>query len=145
MILLQSNDSFDELGKLNLDTGEISFLSKSQNPQASCTLIQGHYAKVGDSLVCLYRFDDVLYLRIGELQFEITDRVLCYLSRELNNRSFKLISDGKELVNVVYTPVKPEIPLNRDPTPFIEEEDFDFMLFIHNVINNFDRRHRIYR
>jgi hypothetical protein len=32
-----------------------------------------------------------------------------------------------------------------DPTPFVEEEDFDFMWFIHNVLSDPARRESIWR
>jgi hypothetical protein len=31
-----------------------------------------------------------------------------------------------------------------DPTAFVEEEDFDFLLFVHKVLTESGRRHRVY-
>lgn len=44
-----------------------------------------------------------------------------------------------------WTYQRPVIDLSQyDPTPFIEEEHFDFCLFVHNVVNDPGRRERIY-
>jgi hypothetical protein len=48
------------------------------------------------------------------------------------------------LVNFRYHLPVNEVPLSIDPTPFIDEEDFDFLLFVHNVLAQDERRHRVY-
>jgi hypothetical protein len=55
-----------------------------------------------------------------------------------------LISNGALLFSFEYNAPKLDIPLENDPTPFVEEEDFDFLLFVNNVLKDKARRERIY-
>lgn len=143
-MLLQSKDEFDALMELDAITGSHRILSRKQHPEITNTPVAGGYSVVDTIPACLYRRDNALYFRLGEDECQITDDVESVLAREDGYSLFQLVRNGKLLVDFKYRSSPPEVPLRIDPTPFIEEEDFDFLLFVHNVLEQADRRHRVY-
>ena len=143
-ITLQSQDKFAELARLSLDTGEVSFVSKHSDPALKAAVTSGGYSIVNGVMCSLYKVGGGLYLRVGEQALEITDEVEARLDRSPKKHTFQLLRDGKLLLEFIYSPPKSDIPLADDPTPFIEEEDFDFLLFVTNVLKDKSRRQRVY-
>lgn len=142
-MILQSKDEFDQLMELNPITGRRQFLSRKQHPEIASMRLSGGYSIVNGMIVCLYRVDNALYFRLGEEEFKIADDATSILVHENGYRLFQLVQNGNLLVNFRYRSPVYEVS-NIDPTPFIDEEDFDFFLFVHNVLNQGDRRHRVY-
>jgi hypothetical protein len=56
---------------------------------------------------------------------------------------FDLTKNGTALVSLKYK--TPAVPVSAfDVTPFAEDEDFDFLLFVHNVLSDPERRRDIW-
>jgi hypothetical protein len=143
-VLLQSQDVFDELAEVNTETWQVSFLSKRQDPSLARKPVSGRYSIVDGEMCALYRLDNKLCLRVGEQTFEITDAVEARLNRQPDIHIFQLLSNGNLLLEFTYSAPTLDVPLTDDPTPFVEEEDFDFPLFVNNVLHDTGRRQRIY-
>jgi hypothetical protein len=143
-MILQSKDEFDEVMELDSITGRRQILSRKRNPEITSIRPSGGYSIVNGVLVCLYRVDSALYFRLGEEEFRITDDAASTFVREDGYRVFQLVENGNLLVNFRYHLPVNEVPLSIDPTPFIDEEDFDFLLFVHNVLAQDERRYRVY-
>jgi len=144
LMILQSKDEFDEVMELDPITGRQQLLSRKRHPEITGMRPSGGYSIVNGTIVCLYRVDSTLYFRLGEEEFKITDDATSVLVREDGYRLFQLVQNGNLLVNFRYRCPVNEIPLSTDPTPFMDEEDFDFLLFVHNVLAQDERRHRVY-
>jgi len=95
-------------------------------------------------VLILYREADVLHLRLDDTDFELTDDTRIELSRGDVN-VLTAVRGGTVLFSLKYQPPVIEPPLEIDPTPFVEEEHFDFGLFVYNIMRDVDRRSRIYR
>jgi hypothetical protein len=148
-MLVESQDRFEDVGDFDPRSGRLVELKRNE-PAARRLLtesLRGHYARLSDKLAVLYRDDGDLWLRLGEhavplraqppsVRYERTDRQHARLA---------LLADGAEVAAVEYRP-GPTIgpPLDEDPTPFIDAEDWDFGLFVHNVMTDDGRRQRIY-
>ncbi|HKZ78760.1 MAG TPA: hypothetical protein VJ124_10690 [Pyrinomonadaceae bacterium] len=143
-MILQSQDDFDKVAELDRNTGEYRFLSKKKHPEIAAIPMSGGCSVVNGTMVCLYRTEGVLYLRVGAQEFKLTDDVTAKIAREDKYRVFELLRNGNLLVNFKYASASFEVPLELDPTPFIEDEDFDFFLFVHNVLKQTGRRQRVY-
>jgi len=143
-MILESKDDFDQLTELDPNTGAYRLLSRKLQPELTTTRPSGGYSMVNGTMLSLYRRDGVLYFRAGDREFKLADDVISTLTREDNNRVFQLIQDGNSLVIFRYLPPVHEVALSIDPTPFVEEEDFDFLLFVHKVLAETGRRHRVY-
>jgi hypothetical protein len=59
--------------------------------------------------------------------------------------TFVLRRGGQELLREAY-PLSPDIrSIANDPTPMVEAEDFDLLLFVRNLLRDPERAGRIYR
>lgn len=143
-MILQSKDDFDQLAELDPSTGTYRLVSRKEHPELTTIPPAGAYSVVNDTMLSLYRVDGLLYLRVGDQEFELTYDVTSTLTREDNNRVFRLDRDGDSLIVFRYPTSVYEVPLSTDPTAFIEEEDFDFLLFVHKVLTETGRRNRVY-
>lgn len=144
-LVLQSNDTFDEIAYLDPTTGELIW--KEKPPEFSLAQIQGVASRALDGrTICFYRRDNHLCLRIDGEEYCFDGRLelkLEHLSRKQNRVS--ILEQGRPIFIWEYRrPVDP-VELQRDPTPFIEEEHFDILLFAYNVLRNPRRRREIYR
>jgi len=52
---------------------------------------------------------------------------------------------GNTLLQLLYKRPDLNPPLELDPTPFVEEEQFDFGVFVQSIVNDPARGNRIYR
>ena len=143
-MILQSKDKFDEIADLNLDTGDAMFLSKASHPNLSSERPEGAYSIVDGTMCSLYRTKDgSLYLRVGEKQFKVVDQIRSTLIQFPNKNVFKLFDADNLLLEFIYPTPLPDISQDDDLTAFIEREDFDFLLFLHNILSDAGRRQRV--
>jgi hypothetical protein len=108
--------------------------------------IHGSFARLGTHLVFLYRQADVLHLRVDDSDIELTDDTCVELIRG-ETSVLIVIRDSVRLLCLEYKPyVTDEIDQWRMyMNPFIEDEHFDFGLFVWEVAQNAERRSAIYR
>jgi hypothetical protein len=118
-------------------------LSRKHHPKLSAS-ITGSFSIVDEVMVALYRIHGVLYFRIADQEFEVTDNISSTLKCDGSNRKFGLLKDGHVLVDLTYLTPESQFQLSIDPTPFVEEEHFDFLLFVHNVLGEPGRRERVW-
>ncbi len=143
MLLLQSSDHFTEMMKLDPVSGEAHFVSRGD--VAEPHRISGAYARVGEHLACLYRCGDRLFFSLDGKRTEVSEDAAAHLRRRGEARVLTIRQGNLTLVEWEYRlpPVNP--PLEEDPTPFVDAEDFDFGLFVSNVLNDGARKDRIFR
>jgi hypothetical protein len=146
MVLLQSMDVFDNLAELSTSTGQVSWLSKHAHPELTSHPVHGSIAQLHGRTLCLYRQEGVLHFRVDHEDFELTKETSIKLERVRDRvNSISVLRSGTPLFTWAYQRPTIDPPLELDPTPFVDEEDFDFCLFVHNVMNDPSRRERIYR
>lgn len=145
MILLQSKDLFDDILILDPETGEYRALKRSSSPEFSEAPIGGSFADIEGHQLMLYRVGE-------ELRFSMDDKVVV-VDDDVNSTFgvfypiaiFTLKNRGVEEVSFKYKLSDLQQPILGDTTAHIGEEDFDFCLFVHNVLNDPERRRFIYR
>jgi hypothetical protein len=142
-MILESNEIFDQLGNLDPATASFQLFSRKQHPELAA-LIAGSFSMVNGTMVSLYRIGGILYFRIGDQELEITDDIHSTLVPDDKHRIFRLVQGENILVNFGYLPPDSKIPLDIDPTPFAEEEHFDFLMFVHHVLAESGRRYRVW-
>ena len=142
---------------------EISFFSDDRTKGTAFHLFTGLFSRVDGSLVVFYRDKQELKLMLGREVYvidEMTRSVLYkgkYAFTRLIHRRFPhvstifpprfhhfhLLQNEKPVLRFCYrAPVIQRFAF--DPTPFIEDEHFDLMLFIHNVLCDSRRRNNIW-
>lgn len=141
MIWLRCNEHYDKVASFDPSTGRLGVTETSIADDE----IRGSYARVGDHLVVFYRGCEGLHLRVDDDDFVIDDNARSELSETAaGNRRLALFRGSRRLRVVDYDVTDGQRGQQSesaiDTTPFVEDEDFDFCLFIHNVICNPERR-----
>jgi len=142
-MILESQDHFDQLAELTPGGSSVRFWSRKQHPELSA-LVAGCFSTVNETIVSLYRVHGDLYFGIGDQEFQVKDDTTSTLETHGRSRRFRLLERESVLVELNYLSPELEIPLSLDPTPFVEEEHFDFLLFVHNVLTQPGRRNRVW-
>lgn len=147
MVLMQSNQRYSTYAELDTTTGIITWRSKETDRAASLAEMGGHIVVLDGYPVCLYRAEGRLHLRIAAVDTEITDDTTADLVQGEQGGASTLTVSRQGIVCFRWTYTRPIIdpPLAVDPTPFVGEEDFDFGVFVRNVISEPRRRQRMYR
>lgn len=143
-MILQSNDRFDEMAQFDPATGNYRLLSRKANRELVAGPITGSYSLVGQTLLALYRQNGDLFVWIGDRTFPVADTVSSTLTVEGAQKVFRLLDNERLIAILKYSPPVRDVPIELDPTPFVEEEDFDFVLFLHHVLTEPGRRKRVY-
>jgi len=144
MLFLQCFDRFDDICELDLASGRFLRHSKREHPSFTSQLLQGSVSRLGEHLVSLYRHDDELYLRVDATDYELTDNTSVELHRGQNN-VLTIRRQGTPILSIAYARSQLDPPIDTALTPFVEEEDFDFGLFVYTVVKDKGRKNRIYR
>jgi hypothetical protein len=139
-IVIQSQDKPETIAILDFDSGNISIYPKTRAPG---NLIQGFFSVQNDIVICLYWVDGNLYFTLDgqKIKFQEADRV--QLKTLPNSHCLFSIQRGQEVVfSWEYTPqeIYPPISAMQLVNPMASEEDYDIFVFVHNVINNAERR-----
>ena len=166
---LQCNNEFDKVAKLGSITGDPEILSKAATEEAKSATKVGWYSHVDGRLVILCRLDGDPWLRIDDFAIQVDDDVhvfwnLAGLPRHEGPRRdwrdlkpgrvtvnpaargvFRVEKAGNVLLSFEYPPFREREIFVGDLTPFVTEEDYDFMLFIWRVLEDPGRRARFYR
>lgn len=143
-MLLQSADNFNEVIELNPISQGIIQYSKQDNPELGVRFIEGFFATIDSHMVFLYRYKGFLYLKINGNIFKLDKDVSIDLIKGSVN-TLIIRQNGLPIFNWTYRLPKVEPMTSFNPTPFIEEEDFDFGLFVCNVLNDSERKERIFK
>ena len=145
MIYLQSVDYFDQLAELDTNTGQISLFLRHERPAALSQQIRGAFAQLQGRILCLYRQAGLLHFRVDNEDFELTENTEVKLEHvEDDFNRITVLRDGVSLFTWTYQSPIVYPSLEIDPTPFVEEEDFDFCLFVYKVAKDPARKENIY-
>lgn len=145
MVLLESFDRFDDLIEFEPTSGQMVWFSKRQSPTVAVRPIQGIVSRLDGHLVILFRENNVLYLLVDDLRVELT-----------NDTHVELRVGTKNVLTIE----RNEVPILRleyeayvaDETdqwrmyldPFIQDDHFDFGLFLFNALNDSRKRDAVY-
>lgn len=154
-----------EFAEFDPATGSFeSFQTERAEMEALRAQLQGRYEWLEDQLLVFYRNEGLLHLRIAQKDYCLGDDIESHLEKNFADgliqssprkvrtlvsaiargyRRFGLTKNATALVSLKYkTPIESASPF--DFTPFVEDEDFDFLLFVHNVLSDPERRRNIW-
>lgn len=139
IINLKSNQRYDEILKLDPETGVTRTASRTSEHEP-CRF-KGHFAWVESKLLCLYKWDEkLIFRRDGDL-FEIPGDAIATIQELGASNLLRVVVGNTEVFRWTYERPKTDF---IDGLRYMVDEDHDFGLFVHNVINEKDRRNRIY-
>lgn len=149
-ILLRSFGDYGAIGELSVETSIIQTLPKDQ--LSATVKISGQFARtrvpsnrsVSPELMALYLYGDDLWFQVGARRIAVTPELVVHVvKREDLGRLLEFRSpDGQIMLSVVY--VAEGNSLSTEAMEFdwtmTDEEDFDFGLWVSNVLMNSERR-----
>jgi hypothetical protein len=138
MTLLQSKDRFNDVYEIDLATGSYCIHDR----HTITSPLHGFAAILDGYLVALYRHEGQLHVRINRQDLLLDETTTATLNRAQTHHLMIENRAGQSL-NWEYTPPRIDPPLEDDLSACVEEEDFDFGIFVYNIINQPGRRNRI--
>lgn len=138
-------------GILNFDTKKIdwdSILTWSSNMLNSKKQAEFDYSglsqKIGKSRLTIFRHKNRLNLLFENQLIELDEKMESELKRAGTKLILTLKRDGKLVFEHRHKQIKSIIPIEEDPTPFVDAEHFDIRILIHNVLSEKGRIERIF-
>src|SRR5215212_4228136 len=126
-MILKRHAVFDTLADFDPATGTfVAFSRVGEAPRASGQ-VSGAFDYLGGKRVLLFRLAGVLYLQIESQRIMMADHVIELRSAD-GRRVLRVLSNATVAHELPYDPPIIDPPLSEDPTPFVEEEHFDFAL-----------------
>jgi len=105
--------------------------------------VSGFYSYIGSILVKIFRLDDSpILLEIGENRYVFEDLKITTCDVDRIRDDYKIFQKRRIVIQeherIVFDTDYDEIEVTfeNDPTPMIEDEDFDFGLFLESISNN---------
>jgi hypothetical protein len=142
-MILKRHKIYDRLAEFDPSTGKLDEFSRSADSRRAEGAIMGFYDTLGGTRALLFRLAGVLYLQIGAERVSLADHAI-----ELHNvsprRLLRVLSRGVKVIEAAYDAPETDPPLSEDPTPCVEEEHFDFGLFLANLSRNRSRQARLF-
>jgi hypothetical protein len=143
-VILQSQDKFNEIGILDLETGNFETVQKEGKKERT----MGYYSSYEDVIVSFFRLKENLFLGVNKqiIQFQENDSIS--ISSLSNNQfRFSVHRDNQEIFSYQYQrhQITPTISAFQIVNSMSEEEDFDIFLLINNVMNDKKRMERVFR
>jgi len=141
-MLIQSHDRHQEVGSFSPSTGELKLFRRWRATNLHEPL-RGHYSRLGKHFVMLWRGTDGLHLLVDFSDFLLSPEVTVHWCRiDAGHAEFRV--HGVPEIVVTYSSDLKRQQLWTSQAIMGSIEDWDFGLFVHNVMNDPGRGARIY-
>ncbi|MFZ6775049.1 hypothetical protein ACO0LB_20320 [Undibacterium sp. SXout7W] len=139
VLTLQSKKTYFRLLELNCEDGSCRETTRRAIDGKFLPIkINGVFDFLSEILVALYVSNGAIFLKIGNIVIQIVNGVTVVLDRDKMASTLTVVHGSRVLASLSYVCSVDE-KIKDDPTPFIEDEDFDFGLFLKNVISSRER------
>ena len=140
---LRSAHNIHEERHFNPVTGHLSNVLPRRDSSRDESL-RGEFAHIDGHTWFLYRYRDEVHFRIDNIvDLVLSDDIQIKVVYGTTNQI--IITKGGAVAFIWdYRNAQTAPTFENDPTPFIEEEDFDFGLFVRNVANNVKRKRQFF-
>lgn len=140
MLLLQSKDLFDEMAYFDPLTREIRSFRRSDSEENIPMKTDGVFSWVDGHFMTLFRYAGKPMFFVDEYEIELTDDTIVDVRGPFTSRTLTIKRSGSELLKLNYSLSQGKGTVPSDTTPFVEDEDFDFGLFVHNISRSVERK-----
>jgi len=139
MLVLRDFDHYNRYAKMPSLSSEMQSVDFFEGQLPSDCRCKGSFWMHGCSFFALARIDGRLLVRIGDAVFELSKDLAIRVEGKAPHRKIVILRDGVSCLSVPYEVSVQEI-LSSDETPFAEDEDFDFGLFLANISQSEERK-----
>lgn len=138
---IQSKDEFDCVAQFDPSTGSIEKHSRTKLAQHApkWSELAGSFSEVHDDVFVLYRNDDRLIFRTNDNAFVLDGRTVVNVTGDGYKKRMCVERSEVAVLEFEYELVSSNA-ISDDPTPFVDDEDFDFGLFVSNISKSAERR-----
>jgi hypothetical protein len=140
MIWLQSNEAFDKVATFDPETGTLEEVSRRQLGGRTPDTWHGFYSQLEGMFLALYGLAGRLFLVVNKEIIEIAPDQVIQVSGPRRERHLRIVCGAETVREFTYNIDSIAQLLPGDPTPFVEDEDFDIGLFASNISMNPERR-----
>ena len=110
---------------------DLSSLNYAPKTEGSCETSAGTF-------MALYPFNGQIMFRINDKTFTLDEQTIVNVTGPDERRILKIIRDGHQIA--IHEYVVTAERFEDDPTPMIDDEDFDFGLLISNISKDAQRK-----
>lgn len=140
-MLVHSHDRFAGVGDFDPTSGTLVEFERDQAPSDLLEApLGGHSADLNGVRAIIFRDGNTLRLNVGNQSWQLDDEIRLEWASSEGTSTFRVRRGGAVLCAVEYGdgPI-PGLAIEDDPTPMVEREDFDFGLFVRNVLADPER------
>lgn len=134
--------SYDYYGTVVLASDDFDFLKEiPADARSTVTSVCGFYSYGENGPVTAFFYKNgSFHLHVEGHTFDLPRDAALRRSLDKSGRiTLDLEFGGRPQTSFTYTPPADRKTFENDPTPFVEDEDFDFSLFLQNVLGNHSR------
>jgi len=136
-MLVQDFERYDVVAEFDPTTGRVEPVPRP--PGLPWNATDGWFATIEGICVVFYRLEGQLWLLAGNHRFNLDGKASVAWRRDGSTAVFT-VADEAGQVTLRYRPGPSSgPPLSEDPTPFVEEEDWDLGLFVTNILVDEER------
>lgn len=141
MVWLQCNERYDVVGQFDPSSCVLKLLERTALGNTVPAIPHGFFSHFGNLKIGVYGLAGKLFLVLDDqlLQLAADDTIEVSGPRAARHLCI-LTKSGKVVTQVTYSLHGVVGTIPNDPTPFVEEEDFDIGLLASNVSKDLERR-----
>jgi len=147
-LYLQCHSFYESVLEFDPESNEMRYKRRSDLRKLVESDLSGRFAMINNRVVLLFRYSGLLYLQCDHSRTEISDSLQVQLVSKNDDRGHVwhicIKESDRVLLDESYIAQSADYAI-FDPTPFVEEEDFNFGVLLKNVVSSRDRRDRFYR
>lgn len=138
MMWLRSNECYDRLAELDPSSGRYTVLDRKDLGEMAPSKCDGVFSVLNHVFVAIYPIGNQVIFRLGDEVFELDDRTIVDVEGPNDSRLLRVIHGGHPIATHVYAITAKRF--EDDPTPMIDDEDFDFGLLVENISKHPERK-----
>lgn len=138
---IQSKDEFDCVAQFDPGTGTLKKHSRTKLEQYApqWSELAGSFSEAKNTVFVLYRNDDRIVFRTNSDEFVLDGRTIVNVIGKGRRKRMCIEKNGVSILEFEYEIVRSDT-IADDSTPFADDEDFDFGLFVSNISKSTKRR-----
>lgn len=131
MIWLQCNECFNDVAEFDETAGTWRIIKRTSEGNDIPSRTDGFYSILSSVFCALYHSSGELFVQMGDVKVKLSNNVEIAVNGPPGKRCLSLMVSGHEFAKHEYALISQRI--EGDPTAFVEDEDFDFGVFLSNI------------
>lgn len=137
MKLLYSHERFRDVAKYDEESGGFEVVERNYPHQPEN--LDGNFSILSGIFVAIFKDGLKIFVVIGDETFQLDDDLIITVKGDESDRLL-IVEKGNAVLETVKYSISSKSKIAGDMTPFIDDEDFDFGLFLSNISKNKDRQ-----